>query len=63
LTEDAKENLRCAWQQYWLLKKQANSDHVTWIEDLAAARAAVGHSSVASEIRQLLLREQQRRDA
>jgi hypothetical protein len=61
--DDARENLRDAWQQYRCLKKRARSDRATWIEDLAAARAAEGNTSLASELKQLLLREQQRRDA
>jgi hypothetical protein len=38
-------------------------DRATWIEELAMARASEGKSSVAAEIKQLRLREMQRRDA
>jgi hypothetical protein len=45
------------------LKKRAAGDRSTWIEELAIARAEEGKSSVASELKNILLRETQRRDA
>jgi hypothetical protein len=56
-------NLRDSWQRYRSLKKTAATDCVTWIEELAAARAVEGKTSLASEIKQIKLREAQRRDA
>jgi hypothetical protein len=55
--------LRNAWQRYRILKRCASGDRATWIEDLATARAAEGKVSVASEIKNIKLREAQRRDA
>jgi hypothetical protein len=60
---DIQENLRNAWQRYRVLKKSSTSDRATWIEELAMARALEGKTSVASEIKNILLRETQCRDA
>jgi hypothetical protein len=62
-TDGIRENLRNAWQRYRILKKRASGDRATWIEDLATAWAAEGKTSVASELRNIKLREAQRRDA
>jgi hypothetical protein len=60
---EIQENLRNAWQRYRTLKKRAAGDRSTWIEELAAACAEEGKSSIASEIKNIMLREMQRRDA
>jgi hypothetical protein len=62
-TADIQEHLRNAWQSYRILKKRATGDRATWIEELAMARASEGKTSVAVEIKNLLLRETQRRDS
>jgi hypothetical protein len=54
---DIQENLCNAWQSYCILKRSASGDQATWIKDLAMARAAEGKSSVAAEIKNLLLCE------
>jgi hypothetical protein len=54
-----QENLRNAWQCYQSLKKRAAGDRSTWIEELAIARAEEGKSSIASELKNILLRETQ----
>jgi hypothetical protein len=58
-TSEAKESLRNAWQRYRTLKKRAAGDRSTWIEELAAARAEEGKTSLASELKNILLRETQ----
>jgi hypothetical protein len=58
-----QENLWNAWQRYHILKKRAAGDRSTWIEELAIARAEEGKSSVASKLKNILLRETQQRDA
>jgi hypothetical protein len=59
---DIQENLHNAWQSYRIFKRSSSGDRATWIEELAMARASEG-SSVAAEIKNLLLRETQCRDA
>jgi hypothetical protein len=61
--DDVHENLRNAWQRYRCLKKSAANDRSTWIEDLAMARAREGKTNIASEIKSLMIREMQRREA
>jgi hypothetical protein len=60
---DIQENLCNAWQSYHSLKRSSTGDQATWIEELAMARASEGKTSVAAEIKKLLVRETQRRDA
>jgi transposase len=60
---EAKENLTKAWSTYRILKKQAMSLRATWLEEVAAARTAEGKLPLAKEIKNLKLREQQRREA
>jgi hypothetical protein len=48
---------------YSQIKKEAAYYRNTWLEDVATARIADGNTSIAQEIKNLILREKQRNDA
>jgi hypothetical protein len=60
---EAEENLANCWINYKSLKKEAVNLRTSWIEGLVSARAAQGNLSLAQEMKNLLTREQQRRDS
>jgi hypothetical protein len=60
---DVDDNLASAWKDYRCLKKQASSLRATWIEGLAIARQADGKTTIAEELKNLLVRERQRNEA
>jgi hypothetical protein len=57
------DNLKDAQVAYQHVKKEASIFRNTWLEEVAAARIQDGQTSVAQEIKSLMLRERQRRDA
>jgi hypothetical protein len=64
LTEsEVEDNLADSWLIYRKLKKEAPQLRATWLEEVAAARSAEGKTTLAQELKNLSLREQQRRDA
>lgn len=60
---EAKENLETALLNYRHERKNASEYRATWLEELASARAAIGNTSAAQELRNMLMRERQRHDA
>jgi hypothetical protein len=58
-----EESLTAAWSHYKILKKQATYLRSTWVEEVAAAKAEAGNTSAAQELKNLLSREKQRRNA
>jgi hypothetical protein len=60
---DVEWNLADCWVTYRRLKKEAPRLRATWLEEVAAARVAEGNTSLAQELKNLVSREQQRRDA
>jgi hypothetical protein len=62
-SRDAEAHLSKAWTIYKVLKKQGRTLRATWLEELAVARAEDGNTSVAQEIKNLTMRETQRREA
>jgi hypothetical protein len=62
LTESI-EALNDAYTELKLFKKQAQLKRISWLEELASARAIDGNRKVATEVRQLEQREKQRCDA
>jgi hypothetical protein len=60
---EAEDNLANCRINYRRLKKEAPNLRATWLEGLASARVAQGNVSLAQEKKNLLTREQQRRDA
>jgi hypothetical protein len=61
--EGVEEALTAAWSHYKVLKKQAYYLRATWVEEVAAAKAETGNTSAAQELKNLVMREQQRRNA
>ena len=59
--EDAEELLNRAFTHYKVIRKQDEKHSIAFREKLAQARAAEGNASAANELRQMNLREQQRR--
>jgi hypothetical protein len=60
---DVIDNLKEARLAYKVIKREAAQHRSTWLEDVAMARSSEGRSSVAQEIKNLMVREQQRREA
>jgi hypothetical protein len=63
MLQECEEQLTTIWKNYKLLKKQAVFLRATWLEEIAAAKADTGNSSTAQELKNLVFREKQRRDA
>jgi hypothetical protein len=59
---EVEENLAECRANYHRLKQEAPHLRAMWVEEVAAARAAEGKTSLAQELRNLLTREQQRKD-
>jgi hypothetical protein len=62
-TSDVKQELSKAWTTYKTLKKQASVLRSSWLEEIAVARTADGKTALAQEIKNLMVRESQRREA
>jgi hypothetical protein len=60
---EVDEHLASSWAIYKKEKKDATTIRATWLEELAAARAADGKISISQELKNLITREQQCRNA
>jgi hypothetical protein len=60
---EAEDNLANCQINYQRLKNEAPTLRASWLESLAVARATQGNSSVAQEMKNILTREKQRREA
>lgn len=61
--EEAKDARTAAYREVKRVKKKALTQRTSWLESLAAARAAEGNLTADQEVKNLLRKEQQRRDA
>jgi hypothetical protein len=62
-TSDIEQDLSKAWTTYKLIKKQASVFRASWLKEIAVARTADGKIALAQEIKNLIIRESQRREA
>jgi hypothetical protein len=61
--EEARNLLKTAYDKLHQFSKSASSKRSTWLEDLADARALAGNHSSEQELKLLLHREKQRKEA